>query len=92
MGAEDGIPHEPNLVYHRLQVVTRGSTGPLSYAEASDASWKVWRKMSVTHIDLDGVRYVSIEPQAVPAPLDEDAKQRISFVTNYIITKEQSPA
>lgn len=90
MGATDGTPHLPNMEYHRLQVVCRAADAPTSYTDAETQCWAIWRKLSIVNVTLSGVRYHVIEPLGIPAPLEEDAQRRISFVANFMCTRTSS--
>lgn len=91
MGAAQGTPHAPALEHQRLQVVSRGGIDEDSYTDAETESWRLHRLLTINEVTLSGVRYLAIEPTDVPHPLDEDAQRRISFVTNFTVTKEPSP-
>jgi hypothetical protein len=90
MGAEDDTPIEPIFEPHRVQAVIRNANTQTAYPDAEKQAWRIYRQLSLVNATLSGVRYLLIEPTAVPAPLDEDKKGRLTFVVNFTVFREVS--
>lgn len=88
MGAEDGQRHDPALEHPRLQVVVRRANSATAYPDGEDQVYDIFRRLSVTNVTLNGTRYVAIESVGTPAPLEEDKEGRLSFVANFMVTRE----
>lgn len=88
MGAEDNVQHDPALEQPRLQVVVRRANSATAYPDGEDQVYAIYRGLSLTNVTLNGTRYVAIEPVGTPAPLEEDAEGRLSFVANFMVTRE----
>lgn len=92
MGAVDGTAQLPQFEWHRLQVVSRAANTATSYTDAETLIWSIYRQLSLTNVTMTGVRYLLIEPVAVPAPLEEDKGGRISFVANFDVARTPGSA
>jgi hypothetical protein len=92
MGAQDDIPQHPEFEHHRLQIEVRGPAGATAYVDAETLAWTIYRKMALTNANLQGIRYLLIEPTAIPAPLDLDKQDRYTFVINLNILREPESA
>jgi hypothetical protein len=81
----DAVPDTPQVAAyepHRIQIVVRKANTATAYADAETLAWQIYRALTLTSVTLSSVYYLLIEPTTVPAPLDEDAHGRISFVVN----------
>lgn len=88
MGAEDGAQHDPSLEQPRLQVLVRRANGPLAYPEGSDLIYAITRRLPTVGVAIGGTRYIAIEAMGTAGPLDEDKQGRLSFVSNFMVTRE----
>lgn len=87
MGASDGEPHLPAFETYRLQVQVRAAGDENSYPTAEAKCWAVYRWLCVSNATLSGVRYIVIDPVAVPAPMEEDKQGRVTFVVNFDVQR-----
>ena len=90
LGAEDAVAQRPQWESFRLQVVVRTADSATSYTDSETLIWSIYRALSLTNITMSGIRYLSIDPIDIPAPLEEDKKGRISFVCNFEVLREPS--
>ena len=75
----------PNLEQPSLQVRCRAT----SYATAEALANDIWGVLVVIlNQTLTSTRYLRVEPQQSPFPLERDTQDRIIFVANYNVTKE----
>lgn len=87
LGATDGDPHHPNFEHFRLQIAVRAA-GVNAYPDAEADIWAVYRKLNLANVTIGTVRYLSITPVDIPAPLEVDKKDRVTFVCNFDIQRE----
>ncbi len=92
MGASDGVAQLPAWEPHRVQVKVRTANAATSYTDSETLAWSLYRAMSLTNVTLGSVRYLMIEPVAVPAPLEEDKRGRVLFVFNLDCLREPGGA
>lgn len=88
MGAEDGAEHTPSLEQPRIQVLVRRANSPTAYPEGSDLIYEITRRLPTVNVTINGTRYIAIEAMGTAGPLDEDKEGRISFVSNFMVTRE----
>lgn len=75
----------PNLEVPSLQVRCRAT----SYATAEALANDIWGVLVVIlNETLTSTRYLRIEPQQSPFPLERDTQDRVIFIANYNVTKE----
>jgi|TARA_R110002020_G_scaffold175414_7_gene367303 hypothetical protein len=75
----------PNLEVPGLQVRCRAASYSTGEALANDV-WGVL--VLILNETLTSTRYLRIEAQQSPLPLERDTQDRIIFVANYYVTKE----